>query len=456
MKNKDPKIIGFGENISYAFSGFGINFFFGMPMMFLVIYFTDVFGISAAAVGTLLLVSRIWDAINDPLMGMMVDHTKSKWGKCRPYMIFGPFILLGSFIMLFSGPSSMGEIGKLVWAYVSYILFGMAYTIVDVPSNAVISNMTQNGKERLSVTTLRRFVSNFGLLIGAGLVIPMVGVLGKGDAGKGYSLMATIFGTLSALMIISSGLTARERVVPTKNQHYGFKDIINMFKTNTPMVIIAALYFVSQIAISIKSASIAYYFTYNIGKISLISIVSVLSLLGTLLGTALIPLFTKLLKSKVKLVIVGLIVMALSSAGLFFSPNENIALIIILFFINALSSAYGLVMPFILMIDAVEYGELKTGFRSEGLVFSVLTFSMKLGTAVGGAILGYILSGLGYVPNVEQSVQALFGIKFCVAGLPIAAAIVGIILLKFYTLDEKKYAEIVDELKIKKSNKEII
>ncbi|MCM1991735.1 MFS transporter [Oceanirhabdus seepicola] len=439
------------EKWTYGFSGVGINIFFGMPMMYLVIYFTDVFGISAAAVGILLLVSRMWDAVNDPLMGVLVDRTKTRWGKCRPYMIFGPIFLFISFVMLFSGPTNLGSTGKLIYAYCAYIFFGMMYTMVDIPGNAMISTMTQNSKERTTISTIRRVFCNVGILIGAGAVVPLVSLLGQGNESKGYMLTTIILGVTGAVTIILSGVTAKERVKSHNKEKYSFKVMINVLKVNTPLLIISSVFMVNQLATTIKSAATAFYFSYNVGKPELIGIASGISLLATIVGTMCIPFFVKRLGKK-KTIVYGLIGIAVSSLALFFIKYDNVPMILVQFVVNSFVSGFGLALPFIMVIDTVEYGEWKTGIRSEGLVFSTLTFATKLATAVGGALLGFILSTTGYVPKVAQSQAALNGILICIAGIPIVVALIGIVLMKFYSLDEKLYDDIVKELEERKAS----
>lgn len=449
MKNVNTSKVGFIEKLSYGFSGVGINIFWGMPMMYLVIYFTDVFGISAAAVGTLLLVARIWDAVNDPMMGTVVDRTQTKWGKCRPYMIFGSIALAVSFVMLFSGPISLGSTGKLVYAYVAYILFGMIYTVVDIPSNALISSITEDSKERTNLVTLRRTLANFGMVMGIGLVPPLVNLFGRGNQVKGYSMTAIILGSIAGLLIMLSGITAKERVVSRKQEKFSVKSMINILKANTPLLVIASVFMVNQIATSIKSAAMAYYFSYNLGKPELIAFGSIISLVSVIVGTMIIPVVLKKI-SKKNAIKYGLLVVAISSLALVFISYQNITMIMIMFSINGLASAFGLALPFVLVVDTVEYGEWKTGIRSQGLVFSTMTFATKLATAIGGALLGYILTFTGYIPKGVQPELALKGILVCIAVLPMIVAIIGVILMRFYKLDEELYSKIIADLKERK------
>ena len=453
MKNKTKKrTVGIGETWLYAFSGFGINIFFGMPMMFMLIYFTDVFGISAAAVGTLFLISRIWDAVNDPMMGGFVDKTKTRWGKCRPYLIFGPLVLGVAFYLLFSGPQGLSGTQKLVYAYITYIFYGMAYTLVDIPGHALISRITNNSIEKTKVMTLRRVIANFGMLIGAAAVVPLVGVLGKGDQAKGYSLTALVFVVIAGLPIILSGLTAKERVESAPSSgNFQFKNIFSILKSNKPLMIIVSVYIVNQIAMSIKTAAVAYYFTYNIGKVEMIAVVSGISLIFTILGTGLIPLISRKIGKK-NGVIAAMVIIGLTSLGLFFTPYSNTTLVMVWFVFNSLAAGIGLGLPFIIAIDSVEYGEWKTGKRTEGLVFSMLTFGTKLASAIGGATLGYILTFTGYSANTLQTPMALQGILISMAIIPIVVSIIGIILMRFYNISESQMSEIMEELKNRKEN----
>ncbi|MBI9012270.1 MAG: MFS transporter [Clostridiales bacterium] len=453
LKNERTKDVGAWENWSYALSGFGVNALFGMQMMYLLIYFTDVFGISAATAGIIFLIARVWDAVNDPIMGTIVDKTKTKWGKCRPYMIFGSIALAISFVLMFSGPTSLGPTGKVIYAGVTYILFGMMFTMVDIPANAIISRMTQNPQERANVTTFRRVIANVGMLLGVG-AIGFVPLLGRGNDSRGYALTAIVIGVISSLLILTAGISTKERVKSEQKHDFSTKDLFKTIRVNTPLMILVSVFLVNQLAMSIKTATTAYYFTYNIGREDLTAIVGVISLLATILGTAIIPLLLKKF-GKIKSIVIGLFIIAISSVGLYFTSYANITMIMVWFIINSLAAAFGLGLPYIMIIDTVEYGEWKTGKRTEGLVFSMLTFSMKLASAMGGAILGFLLTYTGYVPNTEQTPLALKGILVSITVIPVIVAIIGIILMKFYKLDEKMYQMIINELEKRKKSEEI-
>ncbi|WBW95649.1 MFS transporter [Oceanirhabdus sp. W0125-5] len=450
MENQKMGRVSGGEKFTYSLGAVAQNMFFAVPMMYLVFFYTDVFGISAAAVGTLLLVSRIWDAINDPMMGAIVDRTNTKRGKFRPYIIWGSIPLAISFILIFAGPSSLGATSKIVYAYVTYIFFGMMYTMVNVPYNAVSSSMTQDSKERTSIVTLRQLFSNFGMLIGIAAIMPLVGILGKGNQSKGFAITALLLGIFGMVINFISGVKVKERVSSGSKEKYSVKDMINIMKTNLPLFLISMTYMVNSIATTVRSAATAYYFSYNVGKTELIGIVSGLTLLCTLVGTGIVPMFTKRLGKK-KAMYIGLIIMIISSASIYFISNQNITMLIVMFAINGLASAFAMVLPWIMLNDTVEYSEWKTGIRPEGLVFSTFTFASKFASAVGGALLGYLLQVSGYVANATQTPEALTAIKVSISGIPALAAIIALILMMFYKLDEKMYNNILKEIKERKS-----
>ena len=298
--------------------------------------------------------------------------------------------------------------------------------------------------------TLRRVVANFGMLVGAAAVIPLVAVFGKGDQAKGYMMTAIVFTLIAGLPIILSGIVAKERVGDGgHHQKFEFKQLHGILRSNVPLLITVVVFIVNQIAMSIKTAAMAYYFTYNIGKVELIAVVSGISLIFTILGTALIPLITRRLGKKNGMIL-SMVIIGLTSLGLALTPYTNVTFILVWFVLNSLAAGFGLAMPFIIAMDAVEYGEWKTGKRTEGVVFSLMTFGTKLASAIGGAVLGYILDFTGYAANADQSTFALNGILFSIAVFPIIVSIVGIIIMKFYDLSEEKLAAIVEELKQRK------
>lgn len=452
VKVSGERQVGKMENWLYAFSGFGVNVLFGMPMMFMLIYYTDVFGISASVVGTLFLLARLWDAVNDPMMGGFMDKTSTKLGKCRPYLIFGPILLGVIFVLMFSGPQGLSSTGRIVFAYVTYILYGMAYTLVDIPGHALASRMTSLNHEKTKVMTLRRVVANFGMLVGAGAVIPLVGLLGRGNQSKGYMMTAAVFAVIAVVPIILSGITAKERVEETKDhQKFQFKELYSLLKSNVPLLITVLVFIVNQIAMSIKTAAMAYYFTYNVGRVELIAIVSGISLIFTIVGTAMIPMVTRRLGKK-NAMIVAMAVIGATSFGLAMTPVQSVVLILVWFVLNSFAAGFGLAMPFIIAMDAVEYGEWKTGKRTEGIIFSLMTFGTKLAGAIGGAMLGYILEYTGYVANQTQSAIALKGILFSMAIFPIIVSVIGILLMRCYSLTDEKLEIITSELEARKTS----
>ncbi len=339
-----------------------------------------------------------------------------------------------------------------MFAYVTYILYGMAYTLVDIPGHALASRMTSLNHEKTKVMTLRRVVANFGMLVGAGAVIPLVGLLGRGNQSKGYMMTAAVFAVIAVVPIILSGITAKERVEETKDhQKFQFKELYSLLKSNVPLLITVLVFIVNQIAMSIKTAAMAYYFTYNVGRVELIAIVSGISLIFTIVGTAMIPMVTRRLGKK-NAMIVAMAVIGATSFGLAMTPVQSVVLILVWFVLNSFAAGFGLAMPFIIAMDAVEYGEWKTGKRTEGIIFSLMTFGTKLAGAIGGAMLGYILEYTGYVANQTQSAIALKGILFSMAIFPIIVSVIGILLMRCYSLTDEKLEIITSELEARKTS----
>jgi GPH family glycoside/pentoside/hexuronide:cation symporter len=413
-------------------------------MFFLPIFYTDTFGITAAAVSTMFLVVRLFDALNDPIMGMIADRTKTRWGKFRPYLLWFSIPYGLGTVLMFTTPN-LSYTGKIIYAYSTYALMMIIYTAMMIPYNTLIGVISPDSGERTSVASYK-FV--FAYAAGASLqafVIPLVDILGGDDQAKGYTLTMAIFGTLCILVFIIAFLSVKERVQPDISQKTSLKNDVKDLIHNKPWIILATVSVISLIYIAIRSAVIMYYFKYYIADVVAAGPFMVAGTLSVMLGV--IP--TKWLASKIgkkRLYILSMIIVVLSCSGFFIAGPDDIVWIYAMQIIFSFASGPSMPLLWSMLADAADYSEWKNRRRATGLVYSAATFSQKMGFSIGGALFMFILSIFGYVADVPQTAESILGIKLSLSLIPAAIAVLAIFALLFYPLDDQRVAEIGDEL----------
>ncbi|HDO9660730.1 TPA: MFS transporter [Clostridioides difficile] len=434
------------EKVGYATGDLACNLIFSTVGAFLMYFYTDVYGLAPMAVSMIFLVARIWDGLNDPIMGVIVDRTKSKHGKFRPYLLYGalPFTLIA--ILCFTVPD-ISPMGKFVYAFITYIGLGMIYTLVNVPYGALTSAMTQDSTERANLSVVRMFFASVGTLIVTYGVPKLSTILGGENLAKGYQQAMIIYGIAGGLLLLFCFFTTKERysVVNEDSEKAGFKDIIVLLKNNKPLVILSLIFILMFGIMSIVDAVGIYFFQYVLGREDLLPTYMILGKGAVLVGYAVTPLLLK--KFDKKEIIFWFTVVTLSlPIGMMFLGKEHITLIMILRVIHGIAySSTGIMWS--LVPDTIEYGELKTGKRREGITYSIIGFFFKFGMALGGLVPGVVLSMTGYVANTSQTSQALYGIRSINGIIPAVLTVAMLVLIKMYPLTEEKCREVINELR---------
>lgn len=439
----------FKEKLGFSAGEYAGSVVWQALMFFLPIFYTDIFGLSAAAVSTMFLVVRLFDAVNDPIMGMIADRTNTRWGKFRPYLLWLAVPYGLGTVLMFTTPQ-FSDAGKMIYAYATYALMMVIYTAMMIPYNTLIGVISPDSNERTSVSTYK-FV--FAYAAGAsvqGFVIPLVDILGGGDKARGYSYTMAIFGVLCIVVFIIAFLSVRERVKPDPAQKSKLRDDLKDLIHNKPWIILAGVCVATLIYVAIRSAVVMYYFKYFIKDQAAAGPFMVIGTLCVILGV--LP--TKWLSGKIgkkKLYIYSMIVVVLASSGFLFAGPEDIAWIYAMQIIFSLASGPSMPLLWSMLADAADYSEWKSGRRATGLVYSAATFSQKMGFSVGGALSMMILSLFGYVADAEQTAQSLLGIKLSLSVIPAGIAVLAIVALLFYTLDDAFVERIGRELAERKS-----
>ncbi|SDY14817.1 glycoside/pentoside/hexuronide:cation symporter, GPH family [Evansella caseinilytica] len=441
------------EKFTYGFGNLGANLLITTANTFIIYFYTEVVGIAVATVGTLLLVARIFDGITDVGMGIIVDKTKSKHGKSRPWLLWMAVPYGLAIIMLFSSPE-FGDTGKVIYAFITYVFaLSIVYTATTVPYNAMIGTLSQHQKDRGHLSIFRTAFGFTGALAVSMMTLPIVSFFGDGK--KGWMITAVIYGVVASLLFILVFKSTKERVMPVASAIAGQKQkmpLTQSLKTlvkNKYWLIVIVVMLVTFINSGLSGVNV-YYAQYILGNPNLVGAMGFaqfLPIIGMMLFMG--PIMKRF--SNRDVCIGGMIISILSSFVIMIDP-ANMTIVMIGLALRGIGGAPLLVAGYAMLADTVEYGEWKTGIRNEGMTFSAATFGEKVGTGIGGMLLGTLMGLGGYVGGqAVQSATALSSIKAVFIYVPIVAGVIAVILLTFYKLD-KIYPQIIAELQQQKSN----
>ncbi|MBC2606342.1 MFS transporter [Pelagicoccus albus] len=441
------------EKLGYGVGDAASNFFFHSFNILLLGYYTDVFGLTATAVGTMFIVTKLFDAFTDPIMGLIADRTKTRWGKFRPYVLWTavPFGVIG--YAMFANPD-LSESGKLVYAYFTYSLMMLAYTVINVPYSSLLGVISASSVERTSVSTYR-FVCAFGaqLLISA-FVMPLKGLLGGGDEGLGYQRTMALFAIASVFLWFATFLTTRERVEPSPDQRVDFKNDVGVVFKNLAWIVLVAVAILTLTNVGVRGGATYYYVRYYIEDSDKMvfwifdrtSLAWLSGGLGMLVGTFLTnPLTRAFDKRSLMIWLTGL--NGLFMVGMFLIGPDQYWLMICIGFVGTIIVGPTPAIVWSMYADVADYGEWKFGRRTTGLVFSGLLFSQKMGLAIGAGLAGWILGWFGYVAGETQSEHSLLGIKLLFTVFPGLLTLAAAAATVFYPLSDVRVLEIDADLK---------
>lgn len=433
------------EKLAYGFGCFGQNMLYNMMANFLLFFYTDIYGILPAAAGTILLFARLWDAVNDPLMGMIADRTRSRWGKFRPYLLFTPILFVPFAVASFSTPSFSSG-GKIAWAAFTYISFGMIYTASDVPFWALSSTISENTTVRSSIVVYPRFMATVAIALATLSTQPLILLLGRlGQPQVGYQRTSLAYALLTVVCFLLTFLFVKERVDGNATERSRFSEIPRIFLSNKPLLLVILSGLFTGIGQTGKLSMLIYYAKYNLHNELLYTLLAGINIPFILIGIATVPYLSAKLGKK-KACIVYYSIYAAGSLGFFFSGWNHFGMLLFFNCISSLGMASPQVIQTAMIADTIEYGELKTGKRNEGTIFSSQTFLAKLTAAVTSIFIAATLALVGYQPNTEQTKVVLWGIHSLTTLLPFLSSILGIIPIIFYPLDEQAHQQIVQTL----------
>ena len=460
------------EKIGYGLGDMSSSMFWKLFGAYLMIFYTDVFGISAAVVGTMFAVTRVWDSFFDPVVGAVADRTSSRWGRFRPYLLFlaVPFGVIG--ILTFLTPP-FGQTGKIVYAFITYALMMMVYSAINVPYASLLGVISPDPADRNTLATYRMTFAYLGSFLALLLFMPLVNAFGGGNSGgpmlgwltapqAGWLMAAGVIAVVCVLLFLGCFALTKERVRPVRQGKTSLKTDLRDLLHNRPWWILLGAGVASLVFNSIRDGATVYYFKYYVdetavGSISFLGLPFVLSglylavgqaanILGVILAA---PVSNRI--GKRRTFMAAMAVASVLSVAFFWLGKDQLVPIFIL---QALISVCaGSIFPLLwsMYADCADYSELQTGNRATGLIFSSSSMSQKFGWAFGTAITGWMLAQFGFQANAVQSAETLQGIRMFLSLLPAAGAFLSLVFIYFYPLSEQKMRQITHELEEKRT-----
>lgn len=437
----------FISKVAYGMGDVGCNFSWMFVGNFLMIFYTDVFGISMSAVAGLMLFSRFWDAINDPVIGSLTDKTSSRWGRYRPWLLVAAPLTAVVLMMTFWAHPGWDDTAKIVYMAVTYCILVLGYTCVNIPYGTLCGAMTQNIEERAQINTFRSVAAMIAIGIINIITVPLITRLGAGNDRRGYLLIAVIYGCIFAVCHIFCFAKTKEVVSVPEQQKISLREQLSAVAKNRPYILALAGQLLFGFTLYGRNADALYYFTYVEGDKSFFTVYSMCIIIPSIIGAACFPLLFRWTNNKGRTAsifacLTGASMMALGLFTVRESPVVFYGLSALTqFFFSGFNTAIYAIIP-----DCVEYGEWKTGLRNDGFQYAFISLGNKVGMALGTSMLALVLGTCGYVANAQQNSAVLAVIRYSFTTIPGVFWIITGIVLFFYRLNRRRYNEIVTEI----------
>lgn len=433
------------EKIGYGLGDTASNFVWALMMNFIMFYYTDIFGITAAAAGTMLLFARSTDGVVDFFIGAAADRTKSKWGRFRPYLLWLCLPLAVVFILAFTTPN-FNDWGKLVWAWTTYNLLMLLYSAINIPYGALSGVMTDDPLERTSINSYRMALAQIGGIVANSSFLLLIKKFGGGNQQLGAQLTVVLFASVAVVLFLLSFLTTRERIQPPPMQKTRLRDDVRTLVANRHwvMMFIAGIVNIT-FAVVRGTAGIYYlksYLKWNDERIATFFLVGGLAMI---FGAMLTKFAVKAIGKKASF-ITSMVLVALTAIPFYWIKPDQTELVFTFQILGMIFSGINATLYWALVADTADFAEWKFKVRTTGIIFSATTSSQKAGMGLGAAFAGWLLTHYGYVANAEQSPESLHGILLLNSLIPAAGLLFLASLFFFYGLNEALCKTMREEL----------
>ncbi len=446
--DSDPNVvIRWKERFAYASGDFASCLYFGVFANFLTYFYTDVFGISAAAVSLMILLTRTWDWINDPIMGAIADRTRTRMGVFRPWLLWmaGPFVIFG--LTTFITPD-LSPAGKLIYAYVTYTLLTMVYTAINVPYSALMGVMTSRSDQRTILASFRFIGAFAGTMFVSATMLFLVEIFGQGNERLGFPLTVGLYGVMAAGLFLFTFTATRERVPPPPREKQLLRDDFKALLRNGPWLVMILISVLTIIWIAVRNGIAIHYFKYASGSEHWGSLFLVISNGVQLVGVILTKYISQWLGGKKRAFMAITFVSAALIAAFYFIDPQNIPLVMAHQFISSFISAPLMPLFWSMIADTADYGAWKLGQRTTGIIFSSGTASQKIGWSIGPAIAMWLLGYFGYIANVDQTPETLHGMKLIMSWIPAGVAVIAGMAVMLYKITPEVEKEMQAAIKM--------
>lgn len=446
------------SKFSFGIGALGKDLCYAIVSYFLMIYLTDTVGLTPLFVGNLFLVARVWDAFNDPMMGFIVDNTRTKWGKFRPWILIGTLMNAVVLIFLFYKPTSFSMPALYVYYSVLYILWGMTYTIMDIPYWSMLPSLSSTKEDRDSMSVIPRiFASTAWLLMGA-FAIKLVDTLGKGDEAKGYSSLSII---IAVIFVLTSTVTvafvrdssAKKAAQGKKEEKLSVKRALHVIAANDQLKVFIGIVLAYNLVVQIAGSMAIYYFKYVVNNEDFYPVFTTSASLAEIVALFLFPMLSRSLNKKQVFAVasfspaVGLIALIVSS---YFAP-QNVVIIALSGVLFKFGSGLTLGATTVMLADIIDYGEVKLGTRNESIIASFQTLLVKTASAFAGWLIGVGLTLIGYEANAVQSTATVTGMKVIMGVLPSVMTVLAFVIYSVgYKLEGSYLENIMAKLREKR------
>jgi GPH family glycoside/pentoside/hexuronide:cation symporter len=442
------------EKTGYALGDLGLNFYWANISAFLLIFYTDTMGLPAAAVGTMMLVAKIGDAVSDPLMGMLADRTRTRWGRFRPWLLWGALPMAATGVLTYTVPD-LDQGGRLIWAYATFSLMMLAYTVVSIPYSALSGVITADGQQRTTLISFRFIAAFAGTTLINYATLDLVRWLGAGNDALGWQRTLMLYGVIAMVLFAIAFASTRERVVPVSTQRTPLRQDVVDLLGNRPWLVLFVLALIIMITIVMRGGAGVYYFKYYLARPELTGWFLGSYSLALAVGAASTPLLTRWLDKR-RLMMVLMVLVAVLSCAMYLLPSDAIVAAFVLNVLVGLALGPKSPLAFSMYADTADYNEWRTGRRATGLNFAAATFSQKLGGALASAAIAWMLAAMGYVANQSQSDASQHGIVLLMTVIPGLIALLAAATMHFYPLDDARLAEIQQALAARRHSQESV